>query len=175
MGSHASALDLAPGSDADSSCRLAALASAGSGRAPVELPTWYAELTGWTADRWAAWRKRTSAILGAEPTTIRAIRDAQHRAYMELASTRTEEPRVRAFAPTEVEVGDDLEADSGAEERLDASSPLPWRSLVADWPIELRQLWGDRANALQDDGLDWREAERIAFAEIAIDTGGDPV
>jgi hypothetical protein len=46
------------------------------------------------------------------------------------------------------------------------SSRLPWRSVVARWPIDRRQRWGDRANQLQDAGLDWREAERIAFDEL---------
>ena len=44
--------------------------------------------------------------------------------------------------------------------------PLPWRSIVGKWPIEARQRWGDRANVLQDSGLEWYEAERIAFEEV---------
>ena len=44
--------------------------------------------------------------------------------------------------------------------------PLPWRSDVGAWPLDLRQAWGDRANALQDRGLLWHEAERVAFIEI---------
>jgi hypothetical protein len=44
---------------------------------------------------------------------------------------------------------------------------LPWRSTVGSWPIHLRQRWGDRANALHDEGHAWHEAERIAFEEVS--------
>ncbi len=52
--------------------------------------------------------------------------------------------------------------------RVGESKPrrLPWRATVGSWPIELRQRWGDRANALQDGGLEWHEAERVAFEEV---------
>jgi hypothetical protein len=46
------------------------------------------------------------------------------------------------------------------------TSPLPWRSVVSRWPIARRQEWGDRANRLQDAGLEWKEAERLAFDEL---------
>ena len=45
-------------------------------------------------------------------------------------------------------------------------SRLFWRVSVARWPIDRRQRWGNRANELQDAGLDWKEAERVAFEEI---------
>ena len=51
----------------------------------------------------------------------------------------------------------------------EACSRLFWRPTVARWPIDRRQAWGDRANALQDAGLDWKEAERMAFEEIMAD------
>jgi hypothetical protein len=41
-----------------------------------------------------------------------------------------------------------------------------WRSQVADWPIPSRQAWGERANALEDAGLSWNEAEWQAFQEL---------
>jgi hypothetical protein len=43
---------------------------------------------------------------------------------------------------------------------------LFWRGIVAHWPIESRQEWGDLANMLQDSGLDWKTAERKAFEQI---------
>lgn len=42
---------------------------------------------------------------------------------------------------------------------------LFWRGIVAQWPLASRQAWGDRANELQDNGLDWKTAERKAFEE----------
>lgn len=33
-------------------------------------------------------------------------------------------------------------------------------------PVEDREFWGRRANALEDEGHGWREAERIAFDEL---------
>ena len=50
--------------------------------------------------------------------------------------------------------------------RPESFSRLFWRPTIARWPIDRRQDWGDRANALQDAGLDWKEAERLAFDEI---------
>ncbi len=53
-------------------------------------------------------------------------------------------------------------------EKSPAWSPrlLPWRPTVAGWPIQLRQTWGNRANTLQDSGIAWHEAERVAFEEV---------
>jgi hypothetical protein len=45
-------------------------------------------------------------------------------------------------------------------------SRLFWRSSISLWPLRRRQWWGDRANELQDAGLHWKEAERVAFEEI---------
>jgi len=42
----------------------------------------------------------------------------------------------------------------------------PRDSRLAEWLIERRQRWGERANALEDAGLDWREAEQQAFQEL---------
>ncbi|MHC5542267.1 hypothetical protein ACYOEI_28930 [Singulisphaera rosea] len=50
---------------------------------------------------------------------------------------------------------------------LPPPSPTPWRATIAEWPIPLRERWGRRANQLEDEGHDWREAERLAFEEIA--------
>jgi hypothetical protein len=49
---------------------------------------------------------------------------------------------------------------------------LPWRSVVVRWPVHLRQRWGDRANALQDEDYAWHEAERIAFEEVSASLRG---
>jgi hypothetical protein len=38
---------------------------------------------------------------------------------------------------------------------------------VADWPVEWRERWGRRANALEvENGLSWRDAETQAFVEV---------
>jgi hypothetical protein len=44
--------------------------------------------------------------------------------------------------------------------------PLAYRSVVANWPIEWREQWGERANSLEEGGLSWRDAETQAFVEI---------
>jgi hypothetical protein len=43
---------------------------------------------------------------------------------------------------------------------------FPYRTALANWPDEWRERWGHRANALEDEGLDWQEAESRAFFEI---------
>jgi len=44
--------------------------------------------------------------------------------------------------------------------------PLAYRGVVADWPVEWREQWGRRANALEESGLSWRDAETQAFVEV---------
>ena len=44
--------------------------------------------------------------------------------------------------------------------------PLAYRSVVAGWPLEWRELWGRRANVLEETGLSWRDAETQAFVEV---------
>ena len=44
--------------------------------------------------------------------------------------------------------------------------PLAYRSVVAGWPVEFRELWGQRANELEETGLSWRDAETQAFVEV---------
>jgi hypothetical protein len=44
--------------------------------------------------------------------------------------------------------------------------PLAYRGVVAEWPVEWRERWGRRANALEDNGLSWRDAETQAFVEV---------
>ncbi len=34
------------------------------------------------------------------------------------------------------------------------------------WPVEWRERWGRRANALEEKGLSWRDAETQAFVEV---------
>jgi hypothetical protein len=59
------------------------------------------------------------------------------------------------------------------------ADPAPTHGLVTPWPprdprlaswgIPWRQRWGRRADALRDEGLDWRSAERQAFDEVLAD------
>jgi hypothetical protein len=44
--------------------------------------------------------------------------------------------------------------------------PLAYRGVVAEWPVEWRERWGRRANALEESGLSWRDAEAQAFIEV---------
>lgn len=44
--------------------------------------------------------------------------------------------------------------------------PLAYRGVVAEWPVERREQWGRRANALEESGLSWRDAETQAFVEV---------
>jgi hypothetical protein len=44
--------------------------------------------------------------------------------------------------------------------------PLAYRGVVANWPVEWRERWGRRANALEEGGLPWRDAETQAFVEV---------
>jgi len=44
--------------------------------------------------------------------------------------------------------------------------PPEYRRVLANWPDEWREEWGRRANALEDNGLTWRDAEAQAFAEV---------
>jgi hypothetical protein len=44
--------------------------------------------------------------------------------------------------------------------------PLPYRLVLANWPIEWRERWGRRANDLEEAGLNWRDAEGRAFVEV---------
>jgi hypothetical protein len=44
--------------------------------------------------------------------------------------------------------------------------PLAYRGVVAEWPVEWRERWGRRANALEEKGLSWRDAEAQAFIEV---------
>lgn len=48
---------------------------------------------------------------------------------------------------------------------MPSPEPLPWRAPLANWPDEWRERWGRRANALEEAGLGWREAERQAWNE----------
>jgi hypothetical protein len=43
---------------------------------------------------------------------------------------------------------------------------LAYRSVVAGWPLEWRELWGRRANELEETGLSWRDAETQSFVEV---------
>jgi hypothetical protein len=47
-----------------------------------------------------------------------------------------------------------------------AIEQIPYRAALANWPDEWRERWGRRANELQDEGLNWRDAEARAFVEV---------
>lgn len=64
------------------------------------------------------------------------------------------------------------EAFRSFEPALDFPSPSSWPPRdprLAKWPLKRRRRWGERANALEDAGLDWREAEQQAFQELLAD------
>jgi hypothetical protein len=44
--------------------------------------------------------------------------------------------------------------------------PLAYRGVVAEWPVEWRERWGRSANAFEEKGLSWRDAETQAFVEV---------
>jgi len=44
--------------------------------------------------------------------------------------------------------------------------PPEYRRVLANWPDEWREQWGRRANALEENGLSWRDAEAQAFVEV---------
>ena len=44
--------------------------------------------------------------------------------------------------------------------------PLPYRQVLATWPDYWRERWGRLANALEDRGISWRDAESRAFVEV---------
>jgi hypothetical protein len=52
-----------------------------------------------------------------------------------------------------------------------ASAALLWRKTVATWTTDQREAWGRRANALEAEGIGWREAEEAAYREIASEPG----
>ena len=62
----------------------------------------------------------------------------------------------------------DAGLDSSASARTTAPifHPLAYRSVVADWAIDIRKQWGLRANELESTGLSWRDAETQAFVEV---------
>jgi hypothetical protein len=41
-----------------------------------------------------------------------------------------------------------------------------YRAVLSTWPLRWRERWGRRANALEDQGLDWRAAEKLAYTEV---------
>src|SRR5262249_7883275 len=62
--------------------------------------------------------------------------------------------------------GPDETADTESAARAPETERSSYRTTLAGWPMEWRERWGRRANALEDQGLGWREAEARAFAEI---------
>jgi hypothetical protein len=51
-------------------------------------------------------------------------------------------------------------------QRATELKPLPYRLVLAEWPVEWRERWGRRANDLEASGLTWRDAEGRAFVEV---------
>ena len=64
-------------------------------------------------------------------------------------------------------LGIETEVDEDGEEFpvLDFKS-FPYRTALANWPDEWRERWGHRANALEERGMSWQDAEAQAFFEI---------
>ena len=58
------------------------------------------------------------------------------------------------------------ERSPGARPSTPVFHPLAYRSVVASWPLEWRELWGQRVNDLEETGLSWRDAETQAFVEV---------
>lgn len=56
--------------------------------------------------------------------------------------------------------------DAAATYRPIHSGPPPCRAALAHWPVSWREQWGLLANALEDSGLPWHEAEARAFVEV---------
>lgn len=56
--------------------------------------------------------------------------------------------------------------ESAARYRPDHTGPPPCRAALAHWPVGWREQWGLLANALEDTGLPWHEAEARAFVEV---------
>ena len=44
---------------------------------------------------------------------------------------------------------------------------------LATWPIARRKLWGELANAIEDDGMPFPKCEIEAFRQLASNTGSD--
>ncbi len=44
--------------------------------------------------------------------------------------------------------------------------PPEYRRVLGNWPDAWREEWGHRANALEESGLSWRDAEAQAFVEV---------
>ncbi len=58
------------------------------------------------------------------------------------------------------------ERSPGARITTPVFHPLAYRSVVASWTLQWRELWGQRANELEETGLSWRDAETQAFVEV---------
>ena len=57
--------------------------------------------------------------------------------------------------------------DDGPQEfSLPDFKAFPYRTALANWPDEWRERWGYRANALEEQGLGWQDAESRAFFEV---------
>src|SRR4051812_31675689 len=59
-----------------------------------------------------------------------------------------------------------MDGTEPASEKSAEPARLDYRAELAEWPLKWRERWGRRANALEDQGLKWKEAEVRAFIEI---------
>lgn len=76
--------------------------------------------------------------------------------------------RSEAAHPAECPTGVlDQVAASGTSQAPPFYSWPPRPKQLARWPLAKRELWGRRANRLEDEGLDWRAAEQQAYIEVA--------
>lgn len=60
-------------------------------------------------------------------------------------------------------------ADPDPIGRREVEQRRSYRQSLARWPIKWRERWGRRANALEDLGMSWREAEIRAFSEVSAE------
>ena len=107
----------------------------------------------------------------SDPRTLRRISPGRNRpgAWKRLPLVVDDEP-----PPTTQRVAHDARSiraersspTTGPQAPPPVFHPLAYRGVVAGWPLESRELWGRRANELEDAGLSWRDAETQAFVEI---------
>jgi TubC N-terminal docking domain len=100
----------------------------------------------------------------------------------ELIEYLAQAPRRVAREPGSVPAVPAVPATPAAPEILRSPGPpsrvRPRRDpRLASWPEEWRRRWSDRANALEDEGMDWDEASARAFAELLPDwqASGEPL
>ena len=100
-------------------------------------------------------------------------------ALAERVAIQAQEPGAAIAAIQEEDLDPDREAwlDARIAAQI-ANEPIPdpgvWRRMVATWCIAKRQIWADRAEEFQSEGLGWREAEWKSFELTAGEAGYPP-